>query len=136
VGGTLAGNALSMAAARTTLDKVLTQHAFEQMISQGERFRTSVHEVIHTRHLPWHVVRLGARVEYRYCPNPPRNGGESWASHDAELDSYLHSYLINRGVLTSPFHNMALMSPATRQSDIDRHTQVLADAVDDLLDAD
>jgi glutamate-1-semialdehyde 2,1-aminomutase len=135
VGGTLAGNALSMAAAKATLDEVLTGHAFARMISVAEHYRKSVQRVLQTRRLPWHVTRLGARVEYRFCPEPPRDGGESWAAHDAELDDYLHLYLMNRGILTTPFHNMALMSPATRDTDVDRHTHVFADAVDELLGA-
>ena len=76
--------------------------------------------------LPWSVSRLGARVEYRFCRPAPRTGGESAAANDAELEDYLHTYLANRGVLLTPFHNMALMSPATTAADVDRHSEVFA----------
>lgn len=133
VGGTLAGSALSLAAARATLEYVLTDKAFSRMIRLSERYVDGVNEVIAARRLPWHIIQLGARAEYRFCPTPPRNGGESAAVSDAELDSYMHVYAMNRGVLITPFHNMALMSPATSEADVDLHTEVFAAAVDDLL---
>ena len=45
----------------------------------------------------------------------------------------MHLYALNRGILMTPFHNMALMSPATTEADVDRHTEVFAAAVDELL---
>jgi glutamate-1-semialdehyde aminotransferase len=89
--------------------------------------------VITQRQLPWHVVRIGARAEYRFSPTPPRTGGESAAFADHELDTYLHCYLLNRGVLVTPFHNMALMAPTTTTDAVDHHVYLLADAVDELL---
>jgi glutamate-1-semialdehyde 2,1-aminomutase len=133
VGGTLAGNALSLAAARATLGEVLTDAAFERMIRLAERYTAGVQEVLESRRMPWNIVQLGARAEYRFTPQPPRNGGESAAAHDGELDAYMHVYLMNREVLITPFHNMALMCPATVEADVDRHTEVFAAAVDELI---
>lgn len=124
VGGTLAGNALSLAAMRVTLGRVLTDDAFERMIGLGERFEQDVHGVITGRGLPWHVVRLGCRVEYLFRPDAARNGAEAAAGQDEEVDAFIHLFLLNRGVLMTPFHNMALMSPATTVVDVDRHTEV------------
>ncbi len=135
VGGTLAGNALSLAATRATLEHVLTDAAFEHMIGLAERHERAVREVIESREMPWHVVRLGARAEYRFRPEPPRTGGEAAAATDADLDAYVHLYLMNRGVLITPFHNMALMCPATTGEDVDRHAEVFAEAVDELKEA-
>jgi glutamate-1-semialdehyde 2,1-aminomutase len=136
VGGTLAGNALSLAAARATLGEVLTDEAFGRMIGLAERYTAGVNEVLESRRVPWNIVQLGARAEYRFTPEPPRNGGESAAAHDGDLDAYMHVYLMNREVLITPFHNMALMCPATAEADVDRHTEVFADAVDELVRAD
>ncbi len=133
VGGTLAGNELSVAAMRATLAEVLTDQAFDTMIAVATRFAAGVQDVLDSRRLPWNIVRLGARAEYRFCPEPPRSGGESEAAADAELDEYLHLYMINRGVLMTPFHNMALMCPATTEADADAHAAVFAAAADDLL---
>lgn len=133
VGGTLAGNALSVAATRATLEQVLTDDAFEVMIRLADRYATGIAEVIESRGLPWHIVRLGARAEYRFCPRPPRTGSESRASADPALDDYLHLYLANRGILLTPFHNMALMCPATTDADVDAHTALFAAAADDLI---
>jgi glutamate-1-semialdehyde 2,1-aminomutase len=83
--------------------------------------------------LPWHIVQVGARAEYRFGPGPPRTGGESAANSDPDLDTYMHCYLLNRGILITPFHNMALMSPATTEADVSRHTEVFAAAVDELI---
>ena len=132
VGGTLAGNALSVAAMRATLEQVLTDAAFEQMIAVADRYTAGVRDVLASRGLPWTITQLGARAEYRFCPAPPRTGGESAAVADPELDEYLHLYLVNRGILLTPFHNMALMCPATTAADADEHVRVFADAAGEL----
>jgi glutamate-1-semialdehyde 2,1-aminomutase len=84
--------------------------------------------VIERHELPWHVVRLGCRVEYLFRPDRARNGHEAFEGQDAELDPFIHLFLLNRGVLMTPFHNMALMSPATTAEDVDRHTEVFGEA--------
>jgi len=133
VGGTLAGNALSVAAMRATLEHVLTDAAFDSMIAVAGQFTAGIQDVITSRGLPWTITQLGARAEYRFCPAPPRTGGESEAAADPLLDEYLHLYTVNRGVLITPFHNMALMSPATTAADADVHTGIFAAAADELL---
>jgi glutamate-1-semialdehyde 2,1-aminomutase len=132
VGGTLAGNALSMAAARATLQHVLTDEAFAHMIDLATRYTEGVRTVLAERDVPWTIVQLGARAEYRYCRRTLRNGGESAAVGDPQLDEYLHLYMANRGILMTPFHNMALMCPATSEADVDRHTEVFAEAIGEL----
>ncbi len=132
VGGTLAGNALSLAAMRATLGEVMTDEAFARMISLGERFEAGVAGVIEDRGLPWHVVRLGCRVEYLFRPDRARTGSEAAAGQDDEVDPFIHLFLLNRGILMTPFHNMALMSPATTADDVDRHTEVFAEMADEL----
>jgi glutamate-1-semialdehyde 2,1-aminomutase len=133
VGGTLAGNALSVAAMRATLEHVLTDEAFAVMIALADRFTAGARAAIENRRLPWNIVQLGARAEYRFCPTPPRSGGESQAVADERLDEYLHLYLANRGVLITPFHNMALMCPATTDADVDAHTATFAEAAGELV---
>ena len=135
VGGTLAGNALSLAAVRATLGEVLTDEAFERMIGLGERFEKAVAETIAEYELPWSVTRLGCRAEYMFQPTPPRTGGEAAAALDHELDSLLHLYMLNRGVLMTPFHMMALMSPATKPEHVDRHSEAFAEAAAELTGA-
>lgn len=132
VGGTLAGNALSLATTRATLEHVLTDDAFAQMITLAERFERGVQAAIDAHDLPWSVARIGARVEYRFAAPPPRTGSESAAADDRDLEDFLHVYLANRGVLITPFHMMALMSPATSEADVDRHTETFGDALDRL----
>jgi glutamate-1-semialdehyde 2,1-aminomutase len=133
IGGTLAGNALSVAAMRATLERVLTEEAYARMIPLGERFAAGVQGVIEERGLPWHVTRLGCRAEYLFQPRLPRTGGEAAANKDVELDAFMHLYALNRGILMTPFHNMALMSPATSTEDVDRHTEVFDEAAKELL---
>ena len=129
IGGTLAGYALSMAAVRATLERVLTGEAFARMIDLAVRWTAGVQGVIDTTGVPWHVTRLGARAEYHFMPVAPRSGSEQAANADFELERLLHLWAMNRGVLMTPFHNMALMSPATTAADVDRHTEVFAEAV-------
>ncbi|MFC5909288.1 transaminase [Streptacidiphilus monticola] len=132
VGGTLAGNALSVAAMRATLEHVLTDEAFARMCALSERFEAGVAAGIAKHDLPWSVSRLGARSEYRFANPAPRNGTESAASADAELEDFLHLFMSNRGILMTPFHNMALMCPATTEADVDTHTELFAQALDEL----
>jgi glutamate-1-semialdehyde 2,1-aminomutase len=129
VGGTLAGNALSIDATRATLEQVLTDAAFEVMTARATRFTAGVQRVIDDTGVGWSVAQLGARAEYRFTQPPPVNGSQSEAAGDSALEDYLHVYMANRGVLITPFHNMALMSPATTDDDVDRHTQLFGDAV-------
>ena len=134
IGGTLAGYALSMAAVRATLGEVLTAEAFERMIPLAERWADGASEAIHRHGAPWHVTRLGCRAEYHFMPDPPRTGAQQWAHADTELERFLHLWAMNRGVLMTPFHNMALMSPSTTEEDVDRHTAVFEESLAALFD--
>ena len=129
VGGTLAGNALSLAAIRVTLAEVLTGAAYAHAIPLAARFADGVRAVAAEHGLPWNVTQLGCRAEYRFQAEPARNGTEAHAASDPELERYLHLHALNRGVLLTPFHNMALMGPTTTAADVDRHTEVFAEAV-------
>jgi glutamate-1-semialdehyde aminotransferase len=129
IGGTLAGYALSMAAARAALGEVLTEAAFELMIPLAERWELGVREAIARHGARWSVTRLGARAEYHFMPDPPRDGADQVAHADPELERLLHLWVMNRGVLMTPFHNMALMSPVTTRADVDRHTAAFDDAL-------
>ena len=122
IGGTLAGNALSLAAMRATLTEVLTEANFTRMIELGSRWCDGVEAAIKEFDLPWHVSRLGARGEYLFQPTAPRTGGEAAHAGDFELEQYIHLRLLNDGFLLTPFHNMALISPETTAQDVDAHT--------------
>ncbi len=133
VGGTLAGNALSVAAMRATLAEVLTEEAFAHMIALATRFTEAVKSVLAAYDVPWSITQLGARTEYRFTPQPPRDGESSEQAADPELDTYLHLALCNRGILMTPFHNMALMCPTTSTEDVDRHTAAFGEVVGALV---
>src|SRR6478752_8696061 len=132
IGGTVAANVLSLAATRATLAEVLTDDAFDRMIALGERFEAGVAETIERHALPWHVTRLGCRVEYLFRPERPRTGSEAAAGGDQLLDRLIHLYALNRGILLTPFHNMALMSPDTTEADVDLHSEVFDQAAKEL----
>jgi glutamate-1-semialdehyde 2,1-aminomutase len=129
IGGTLAANALSVAAMRATFENVLTQQAFDHMIPLAERWTAGVEQAIAEFDAPWHVSRLGCRAEYLFSRNRPRNGQEAHDAMDFELEQFMHLYAMNRGILLTPFHNMALMSPATKPEHIDHHTTVFSEAL-------
>ncbi len=134
IGGTLAGNALSIAAMKATLQNVLTDEFYARAIALQERFTAGVESVIEEFQLPWIVKRLGTRSEYWFRPTPPRNGGEAAAAVDHELDRYMHLFSLNRGILMTPFHNMALISPDITEADVDYHTKVFREAVKSLCE--
>ena len=132
VGGTLTASALAVAAIKATLSTCLREEEFAVAIPLAERFADGVRDVIEAHDLPWHVQRLGCRAEYWFCP-PPRNGADAAAAVDEELEQFLHLWSLNRGVLLTPFHNMALFSPQHTEADVDRHTEVFEAAVSALL---
>jgi glutamate-1-semialdehyde 2,1-aminomutase len=132
VGGTLAGNALSMAAARGTLEHVLTEEAFARMCDLGARMLAGMQDVIDRHALPWVVAGLGARAEFRFCADMPRNGTESHDAHDADVEEWLHLVTLNNGILVTPFHNMCLVCPDTTAADVDRLLAVLDAAAEEL----
>ena len=133
LGGTLSGNALAVAAMRATLENVITEEAFERMLPLAERFEQGLADAIADHSLPWHVTRLGVRIEYHFRKDPPRNGREAEDAKDAELEKLLHLMLLNRGILMTPFHNMALISPHTTPDDVDRHTEIFRECLKELL---
>ncbi|MFM2025052.1 MAG: hypothetical protein RLZZ56_1065 [Actinomycetota bacterium] len=133
VGGTLAGNPLQVAAMKATLEKVLTKENFSAMIELATYFTNGVNELFEKYDLPWSINQLGARAEYRFAKPYPITGTAAYESADAELEDFLHLYLANRGVLLTPFHNMALMCPTTTLADVDRHQEVFEEAISSLL---
>jgi glutamate-1-semialdehyde 2,1-aminomutase len=133
VGGTLAGNALSLAAARATLEHVLTDDAYERMAAACGHYVAGVEEVFARRGAPWSITALGARAEFHFTPDPPRSGGEAHAVIDPLLDDLLHAALLNRGVMLTPFHNMALMGPTTTADDVDRVVAALDEVIGEIF---
>lgn len=128
VGGTLTGSALALAAIRATLSASLRPEDFAVAEPLATAWTQGVADVIEGHALPWHVQQLGTRAEYWFCP-PPRNGAQAAAAVDAELDAFMHLWALNRGILLTPFHNMALFSPFHTAADVDHHTEVFAAAV-------
>jgi glutamate-1-semialdehyde 2,1-aminomutase len=132
VGGTLSGSALALAAIRATLSNSLRDEDFAVATPLATSWTQGVSDTIARHGLPWHVQQLGTRAEYWFCP-PPRNGAQAAAALDADLDAFMHLWALNRGILLTPFHNMALFSPFHTTADVDHHTAVFAAAVEALV---
>jgi glutamate-1-semialdehyde 2,1-aminomutase len=133
IGGTLAGNALSLAAMKATLSEVLTEANFKRMIELGNRWCDGIDAAIKEFDLDWHCNRLGARGEYVFKGKAPITGKEAADSGDFELEQYIHLRLLNDGYLITPFHNMALMCPDTTEADVDGHTAAFRTMCGELL---
>lgn len=132
VGGTLAGNALQLAAVKATLGEVLTHQAYERMIGLAEQYETGVNDAIDSHGLGWSAIRLGCRVEYMFSPTPPHDGGEANEVIGGPIDELMHLYMLNRGILFTPFHMMALISPATTATHVDAHTEAFGEIAAEL----
>ena len=135
IGGTLSGNALSLRAVRTMLENVITEKNYEYMFAIAERLEEGIRATIDRHNLPWHVSRMGARVEYGHTVKPRRTAREVEASTDGELEQLLHLYCLNRGVMITPFHNMMLTSPSTTTEHVDLHNRIFAECVEELVNA-
>jgi len=131
IGTTLSGNLLAMAAMRATLSTLMTEAVFAPMQQRCEQLAGGLRKVIASHGLPWCVSQVGARCEFQFCAAPPRNGSQAEAAMDPALEQALHLFLLNRGVLITPFHNMMLVCPDTTDADIAR----LLDAFDEALHA-
>jgi glutamate-1-semialdehyde 2,1-aminomutase len=120
MGTTLSANPLQFAAMRATLEEVMTPENYDRMDHLARRLDAGLTGVIDRYRLPWHVARVGARVEFICAEGPLKNGGEAEAAHAPALEAATHVALVNRGVLIAPFHNMMLISPATTARQVDR----------------
>ncbi len=133
IGGTLSGNALGIAAMKATLKSLYTQKNFDKMLPLAERFTNGIDQNIAEYRVPWHVTRLGIRTEYGFTSKAPRNAAEVDSHEDPRLEKFMHLFAINRGILLTPFHNMALVCPFTTRKDVDAHTRVFQASVDALV---
>jgi glutamate-1-semialdehyde 2,1-aminomutase len=132
IGGTLSGSALAGAAIRATLTHALRPEDFDIAIPLATRWSTGVQAIIDQHGLPWTVQQLGCRAEYWFSEHP-QNGAQAAASVNDGLESFMHLYALNRGILLTPFHNMALMTPFHSEDDVDLHTSVFSDCVRELV---
>ena len=126
IGGTLAGNALTIATMRAVLERVLIPANYETMIANAARLADGARAIIAANELPWHVTQVGARAEIMFSPKVPRNGADVIATRNRTLETLLHAFYMNEGILVTPFHTMFLMCPATTTEQVDRHTAVFA----------
>ena len=133
IGTTLTANLLAMAAMRATLTELLTPEIFAPMHARADRLAQGLRGVISAHGLPWCVTQVGARAEFQFCATPPRNGSEAGAAMDAALEQVLHLYLLNRGVLITPFHNMMLVCPDTTDAAVDALLGAFGAALTELL---
>jgi glutamate-1-semialdehyde 2,1-aminomutase len=135
IGTTLSANALAITAMHAMLGQVITREAYGHMLAMAERLVVGLDAIIATHKLDWHVSHAGARVEFVCSANRPRNGSEARAAMEHELESAIHLYLTNRGILLAPFHNMMLLSPVTQEEQVDRLLQEMGNCVAELLEA-
>jgi len=133
IGTTFSANALALAAMRACLTQVMTRGAYDHMLPLAAVLADRLGQVIQARGLEWHLARLGSRGEFVCAPAPARNGSEARAMIQGPLELALHLFLINRGVLIAPFHNMTLVSPATTPAQVDRLVEVLDHCLETLI---
>ncbi len=132
IGTTLAGNLLALAGLRATLESVATPSAYVRMLSAAGRLDDGLRAHLAERGIDWTVSTVGARCELQFCAHPPRNGREARAAMDHELEQAIHLYLLNRGVIVTPFHNMMLCSPDTTAQDVELLLHAFGSCLDEL----
>ena len=133
MGTTLSGNPMQFACLRATLRDVMTPANYAHMEAGARRLSAGLARVIDSHRAPWHVVRVGARVEFICAPGPLHNGAEAALAHQPQIEAALHVALLNRGCLIAPFHNMMLISPATKKRQIDRLIAAFDEILTDLF---
>ena len=133
MGTTLSANPMQFACLRATLSEVMTPKNYAHMERLAERLSHGLARAIDAHQAPWHVVRVGARVEFICAPGPLKNGSEAATAHQPKVESAMHVALLNRGCLIAPFHNMMLISPATRKRQVDRLIAAFDEILTDLF---
>jgi glutamate-1-semialdehyde 2,1-aminomutase len=133
IGTTLSGSKLQLALMRTMLETYFTEEAFAPLLKLAKRLEKGIADVIIKYGAPWHVVRVGARVEFMCSPNRPRNGGEASRIIHRPIDMAVHHHLLNRGVVITPFHNMLLVCPATTEAHVESLVQGLDHCLAELV---
>ncbi len=132
IGTTLSGNMMTLAAINATLTQVATLEAYSHMFKLADTLENGLNEKLQHYSLPWCITRLGARLELQFCKSAPLNAKEARASQDEELEHAIHLFLLNRGVLLTPFHNMMLVCPSTSEEDISRLLEVFGECLNKL----
>jgi glutamate-1-semialdehyde 2,1-aminomutase len=134
MGTTLSANPMQFACLRSTLSEVMTPEAYHHMETRAERLHSGLSAAIAAHGLPWHAVRVGARVEFICAPGPLTNGAGAARAHQPQVEAALHTALLNRGALIAPFHNMMLISPATKKRQVDNLIAAFDEVLTDLAD--
>ena len=132
IGTTLSGNMMTLAAIHATLTEVATEAAYQYMLNLAEMLESQLTASIKTHNLPWNISRMGARLELQFCKSPPIDAAQARAAQNDTIESAIHLYLLNRGILLTPFHNMMLICPATIEADIHKLVQIFNDCLDTL----
>ena len=132
IGTTLSGNMMTLVAIHATLSEVATEAAYQHMLALAGLLEQQLVASLKAHNLPWNISRMGARLELQFCKKSPINAAEARAAQKDELESAIHLYLLNRGVLLTPFHNMMLICPATTDADVNKLVQVFNDCLKEL----
>jgi glutamate-1-semialdehyde 2,1-aminomutase len=133
MGTTLSANPMQFACLKATLGEVMTAKNYAHMEKLAERLAHGLAAVVARHKAPWHVVRVGARVEFICAPGPLKNGTEAGHAHQPQAEAALHTALLNRGSLIAPFHNMMLVSPTTKKRQVDRLITAFNDVLTELF---
>jgi glutamate-1-semialdehyde 2,1-aminomutase len=133
IGTTLSGNMMTLAAIHATLTETATEAAYTHMLALAWLLKHQLTDAINARKLPWNITRLGARLELQFCATSPKNAQQARDAQNDTIESAIHLYLLNRGVLLTPFHNMMLICPATTETDVSKLVRVFNDCLDALL---
>ncbi len=132
IGTTLSGNMMTLAAIHATLTETATDAAYQHMLALAELLAQQLTDAIKLHNLPWNISRMGARLELQFCEKPPKNAAKARAAQNDTIESAIHLYLLNRGVLLTPFHNMMLICPATTEQDIKKLVDVFKECLKEL----
>ncbi len=132
IGTTLSGNMMTLVAIHATLTKTATDKAYQHMLALAKHLEQQLTKVIAEHSLPWNISRMGARLELQFCENPPKNAAEARAAQNDGIESAIHLYLLNHGVLLTPFHNMMLICPAATEQDIKKLVDVFKECLKEL----
>jgi glutamate-1-semialdehyde 2,1-aminomutase len=124
-GGTLFGNALSLAAARATLGEVLTDEVYDHAAALGHRLADGIEEVAAARGLGWRAHRLYNRSGYTHAAELPKNAIEARQTFDIDLYDLQRLYMANRGIWEAINSAGPACGMHTAQADVDRYLEVL-----------
>ncbi len=100
--GTYNGNPLTMAAARASLEHVLTPDAYRHLDALNDRMMAGCDAVLQKYNLPGYTVGISSKGTVTFSPEKITDYASFMANQDADMSALAWVWNMNRGIFMTP----------------------------------